>query len=427
VASNDLNAPLGQDKRKRSMPKLPVAAPQLLAGVLGLSGLIVVAWATFVHDPLGGEPTAVVAAKLSPATQGDRIAGSDGKQHAHHDGAQGAPPDAAAVAAAAAPPPGSKTVTIIDGSSGARQQYTIPGNSSANTPGNSSANAPGNSSSGNAGNSSAGTPATLLDPKLLETTRHGAIPKIGPDGTRPSARYAQSRELPPNKKDSPLIAIVVGGLGISASGTADALSKLPPAVTLALTPYGADLEKLAERARAEKHEILLQVPMEPFDYPDNDPGPQTLLTSLTSEQNIDRLHWLMSRFQGYVGIMSFMGTRFTASEQGLTPVLRDAAQRGLIFVDDGSSARSVAGQLAGAHNLPFAKADVVLDTVPTSVEIDRALARLEVKARESGTAVGFATAQPGTVARIAEWAKKAEAQGILLVPITMVAIKAKSS
>jgi polysaccharide deacetylase 2 family uncharacterized protein YibQ len=96
-------------------------------------------------------------------------------------------------------------------------------------------------------------------------------------------------------------------------------------------------------------------------------------------------------------------------------------------VDDGSSARSVASQLAGSHNLPFAKADIVLDTVPTQVEIDRALARLEMKARESGTAVGFATAQPGTIARVAEWAKKAEAKGILLVPITMVAIKAKSS
>ena len=77
--------------------------------------------------------------------------------------------------------------------------------------------------------------------------------------------------------------------------------------------------------------------------------------------------------------------------------------------------------------LPFAKADIVLDTVPTPVEIDRALARLEMKARESGTAVGFATAQPVTIARIAEWAKKVESQGILLVPISMVAIKAKSS
>jgi polysaccharide deacetylase 2 family uncharacterized protein YibQ len=399
VASDDLNAPLGQDKRKRLLPKLPVSAPQLVAGALGLSGLIVVAWATFVHDPLGGEPVAVVTTNTPAAPKAARDVDSDGKQHARYDGPQTTAPPVTPTQPE--PAPGSKTVTIIDGSSGARQQVTIPGNS--------------------------GAGAALLDPKLLETTRHGTIPKIGPDGTRPSARYAHPRQLSPNKKDSPIIAIVVGGLGISASGTADAFVRLPPTVTFALAPYGADLEKLAERARASEHEVLLQVPMEPFDYPDNDPGPQTLLTSLTSEQNIDRLHWLMSRFQGYVGLMSYMGARFTASEQGLTPVLRDAAQRGLIFVDDGSSTRSVAGQLAGSHNLPFAKADIVLDTVPTPVEIDRALARLEMKARESGTAVGFATAQPVTIARIAEWAKKVESQGILLVPISMVAIKAKSS
>jgi len=398
VAPNDLNAPLGQDKRKRP-PKLPVAAPQLLAGALGLSGLIIVAWAALVNDPLGGEPTAVVATKLTPATPTDRDVDSSGKQHARHDG----PAAPVADTAAAPPPPGSKTVTIIDGSSGAKQQVTIPGNSGA------------------------AAPNTLLDPKLLETTRHGAIPKIGPDGARASARYARPRQIPANKKDAPVIAIVVGGLGISASGTADAFTKLPATVTFALTPYGVDLEKMAERARAEEHEVLLQIPMEPFDYPDNDPGPQTLLTSLTPEQNVDRLQWLMSRFGGYVGIMSYMGARFTASEQGLSPVLREAAKRGLIYMDDGSNSRSIAGQLAGGQNLPFAKADIVIDTVPTPVEIDRALARLEMRARETGTAVGYATAQPGTIARIAEWAKKAEAQGILLVPITMVAIKAKSS
>jgi polysaccharide deacetylase 2 family uncharacterized protein YibQ len=220
---------------------------------------------------------------------------------------------------------------------------------------------------------------------------------------------------------------VIGGLGISASGTADAFAKLPATVTFALAPYGTDLEKLADRARADAHELLLQVPMEPFEYPDNDPGPQTLLTSLTTAQNIDRLYWLMSRFQGYVGLVNYMGARFTASEQGLAPVLRDVAKRGLIYVDDGSSARSIAGQIAGTNNLPFAKTDVVLDAVPTPIEIDRALARLEMKARDTGFAVGFATAQPATIARVADWAKKVEARGIFLVPITMVAIKAKSS
>ena len=74
-----------------------------------------------------------------------------------------------------------------------------------------------------------------------------------------------------------------------------------------------------------RHEILLQIPMEPFDYPDNDPGPQTLLTSLPPEQNIDRLYWHLSRFQGYAGIANFMGARFVATDAVMQPIIREAA------------------------------------------------------------------------------------------------------
>ena len=167
--------------------------------------------------------------------------------------------------------------------------------------------------------------------------------------------------------------------------------------------------------------------MEPFDYPDNDPGPQTLLTTLSLEQNLDRLHWLMSRFQGYVGIANNMGARFTSAEQALAPILKETARRGLIYVDDGSSPRSVAGQIAGANNLPFAKAELILDAVPTSAHIDKALAKLEALAREHGSAVGVASALPTSIERITQWAKGAEVRGIVLVPITAVAIKPKSS
>ncbi len=406
MASDDLNAPLGQNKKKR-LPKLPANAPQLLAVLLGLFGLAVAAWSIFVNDPLGGEPVAVVATAPPRCDAMPSRMPRPLEQHYRHDGQAATAPNGAAAAKIAgeppAPPPGAKTVTIIDGSSGKSRDVLIPG----------------------AGNG--GAPKAPLDPKLSEPSRHGAIPKIGPDGARAFALYAEKREVPDNKKDWPRIAVIVGGLGISASGTADALAQLPAPVTFALAPYGSELEKLAEQARAQKHEVLLQVPMEPFDYPDNDPGPQTLLTSLSPEQNVDRMHWLMSRFQGYVGMLSYMGGKFTASEASLSPVLREAAKRGLIYVDDGASARSIASQLAGSQNLPFAKTDIVLDTVPTPTEIDHALARLELSAREHGTAVGLATALPATVARIAEWAKAVEGKGFVLVPITMVAVKAKSS
>jgi polysaccharide deacetylase 2 family uncharacterized protein YibQ len=134
------------------------------------------------------------------------------------------------------------------------------------------------------------------------------------------------------------------------------------------------------------HELLLQVPMEP---------PRTLLTSFANEQNLDWLHWLMSRMRGYVGLMNYMGSKFTAAEESLGPVLREASKRGLIYVDDGGSTRSVAGQVAGSQNLPFAKADVVLDASPSPTEIERALTRLEMAARDNGTAVVLASARPG--------------------------------
>jgi polysaccharide deacetylase 2 family uncharacterized protein YibQ len=270
-------------------------------------------------------------------------------------------------------------------------------------------------------------PLAALDQRLVESSRHGLIPKLGPDGTKPADAYGRPAVPLPGKPDAPRIALVVTGLGISAAGTNDAFVKLPSAVTFAFAPYGGDLEKLAARARGDGHEILLQVPMEPFDYPDSDPGPQTLLTTLTADQNLDRLHWLMSRFQGYVGLVNFMGERFTGTEAAFTPMLRETAKRGLIYFDDGSSARSLAGKLASANNLPFAKAGLVIDAVPAAGEIDRALTQLEATARERGVAIGTAGSLPVTIERLSKWAKGAAQRGILLVPLTSIAGKAKSS
>jgi polysaccharide deacetylase 2 family uncharacterized protein YibQ len=393
VAADDLNAPLGQGPGRKPRFRLRIAPLTAIAAALGSVIFVFLLWVAFAHDPTGGEPVAIVSAAPSPpasVAQPKDMPGSAAlaAQNSH----DGKPAPGAAK-------PAGQTVTIIDGSSGKREEVVIPGGASQNG-----------------------------DAALLEKSRHGLIPRIGTDGTRPAEAYAQAPTVPPGADpNGPRIAVVVGGLGISASVTSDALMKLPEAVTLAFAPYASDLVSLARKAREKGHEILLQIPMEPLDYPDNDPGPQTLLTSMSPDQNIDRLHWLLSRAQGYVGVTGLMGARFSANEQALAPILRDVAKRGLIYVDDGGSPRSLAGQMAGGNNLPFAKADVVLDAVPMPNEIDRALTRLEALARERGTAVGIATGSPATLDRIGKWAKGAAGRGILLVPISAVAAKPKSS
>ncbi len=300
-----------------------------------------------------------------------------------------------------------KTVTIIDGSSGARRDIVIPGD----TPDKAEADA---------------APVMMagIDQRLLEKSRYGMIPVVS-DGLKPFTVYAAEADRAKAAK-MPVVAIVVAGLGVGAAKTTDAIMKLPPAVTLAFTPYGSDPAKLAERARAQRHEILLQIPMEPFDYPDNDPGPQTLLTSLAPDQNLDRLYWHLSRFQGYAGIANFMGARFVVTDAVMQPIVREAAKRGLGYLDDGSAPRSVAPTLAAGQAMPFAKADLSIDAVLTSAEIDRALAKLETQAKERGTAIGIASALPISIERIGVWIKALESHGIMLVPLTTAMLKSKS-
>ena len=392
--ADDLSVPLGQEMlRGKRRYRLPFTGTQLLAVVLGLFLVTFLGFAIFNDNPLGGEPIAHIALRQPvPAQENPAAAPSAATQPVLNS----APKEAA--------PGERKTITIIDGSSGARQDVVI---------------------SGDAADKADAAPAMMagIDQRLLETSRYGMIP-VAADGLKPFTAYAAEADRAKAGK-MPVVAIVVGGLGVGAAKTTDAIMKLPPAVTLAFTPYGSDPAKLAERARAQRHEILLQIPMEPFDYPDNDPGPQTLLTTLAPEQNLDRLYWHLSRFQGYAGIANFMGARFVATDAVMQPILREAAKRGLGYLDDGSSPRSVAATLATGQAMPFAKADLSIDAVPTSVEIDRSLAKLESLAKERGTVVGIASALPISIERISVWIKTLESRGIMLVPLTTAMLKSR--
>lgn len=405
--ADDLSAPLGQDKpRRKRRLGLPFTAMQLLAVMLGLFLVTFAGFAIFNKDPLGGEPMTRIAIREPKATE-EKPAAS-GQEQGQGQG-QTSKHETKETAKQAGE---QKTVTMIDGSTGARHDVVIGAGDAADK--------------GEAAAASAPPPVMAgIDPKLLEKSRYGMIPVVAGD-LKPFNVYAADADRAKAAK-TPVVAIVIGGLGVGAAKTTDAIMKLPAAVTLAFTPYGSDPGKLAERARAQRHEIFLQIPMEPYDFPDNDPGPQTLLTSLTTDQNMDRLYWHLSRMQGYAGITNFMGARFIATDAAMQPVIREAAKRGLGFFDDGSSPRSIAPQIAGSQAMPFGKGDIAIDAVPTPTEIDRALNKLEAAARERGAAIGTASALPVSIERISAWTRTLSDRGILLVPLTTVMLKSKSS
>ncbi|MCA1442077.1 divergent polysaccharide deacetylase family protein [Ensifer sp. IC4062] len=256
--------------------------------------------------------------------------------------------------------------------------------------------------------------AALPNEDLLEDSPQGRLPITGRDGLRPMDQYAR----PWSGARGTRIALVVGGLGLSQTGTQRAIRDLPPEVTLAFAAAGNSLQRWMQDARRDGHEILLQVPMEPFDYPDNDPGPQALRVSLSATKNLAELHRSMGQITNYTGIMNYLGGRFLSDADALEPVMRDLGKRGLLFLDDGTSAQSLSGTLAGAFDVPHGFADIIVDGELNRGAILRKLDELERVARRNGTAIGVASAFEESVAAISEWMQEAGGRGIEFVGVS---------
>ncbi|SHF98053.1 divergent polysaccharide deacetylase family protein [Devosia limi] len=374
--ANDLGTPLTGRKRK-SVPEgasgrrgLPLAR-----GLFAIIAIIIVGFAAriaLVDDPNGGRPTQEAA--ITSSQNGNSVANSVAT-------------GPVTITADPGQFPAGSTIITVDNSGGAPANVSPSGLPAAN--------------------------GTI--PDLSEETAEGPIPRISPTGQTPFAAYSRAPTVAP-APGTGQIALIVTGLGINEQGSLDAIDALPEDVTLAFAPYGKTLQSTVAAARAGGHEVFLEIPLEPFDYPQNDPGPQTLLTGEPPRANLDKLFWLMARFGGYAGVINNMGARFTASAADFSPVMEELGARGLGYVDDGSSNRSLAPQLAAGNKVPFSRVDMVIDNNPARDPIQAALASLEIKARQNGSAIGILSALPISVQTVTEWARALDSKGLMLVP-----------
>ncbi|EFO32960.1 conserved hypothetical protein [Roseibium sp. TrichSKD4] len=372
MANEDLSAPLGLGKRR--FLRLPFGLIGI--GIVSVFATVALIWIGIVDDPLGGEPTAVI-----PLSTADGLASRDIEVveiRPAMDGELG------------------PSLRKNGGDQRLGPRYELMDQEALNA--------------------AAGGLPNYPDPRVSERTGFGFLPRIGSEGVRPLDAYARPFET--EFASTPKIAIVITGLGLSEAGTQNVLDQLPADTTLGLSPYGANLDRWIQGARTKGHEIVLSLPMEPFDFPDNDPGPHTLLVSLTQSELTERLTWLLTRITNYVGVMPEMGARYTSTRPTLQLLMEKLRDRGLMFVDNGTSSRSVADEIAEETTTPFSGVDVVLDAVPREDEINAKLLQLEGIARARGVAVATGSALPVTVRQIEKWARDLEERGLLLVPVS---------
>jgi polysaccharide deacetylase 2 family uncharacterized protein YibQ len=212
----------------------------------------------------------------------------------------------------------------------------------------------------------------------------------------------------------PRIAIVVIGLGLLHSETAEAIDELPSEVTLSFSPYSHGLEGWIGEARSLGHEVMLDLPMIQSGQgiettTADESNPQAVDSGIGESDNLRRLDWVLARGQDYVGVASVDASGISATASGLGLVLGDISRHGLMFLGPAEP---------GGLGLPRAVADLSIDDRPDRDYIDGRLAELERRARETGYAVGVALGYPVTIERLALWSRGLEQKNLALAPVS---------
>ncbi|MEC7289068.1 MAG: divergent polysaccharide deacetylase family protein [Pseudomonadota bacterium] len=219
-----------------------------------------------------------------------------------------------------------------------------------------------------------------------------------------------------NTDGKPTVSLIVSGLGTNATRTRAAIDELPPEVTLSFAPTSDNLRTWVRRARRAGHEVLIELPMEPYDYGRQRPHPQVMQVGVSADTNKERLAKLLARTPGYVGVMNYQGAKFATEAGAVSPIVDELSAKGLAFFEDGSLIRSEFEASARTSGLAFGKTTAWIDARPVADEISQKLLVLETTALERGHALGNSMPFPVTIDLLKEWLPTLDEKGIALAP-----------
>ncbi|MCR9079509.1 MAG: divergent polysaccharide deacetylase family protein [Hyphomonadaceae bacterium] len=240
----------------------------------------------------------------------------------------------------------------------------------------------------------------------------------------PLAKNARAFSNPDGK---PTVSLIVSGLGTNATRTRAAINELPPEVTLSFAPTSDNLRTWVRQARRAGHEVLIELPMEPYDYGRQRPHAQVMQVGVSADTNRQRLSKLLARAPGYVGVMNYQGAKFATEQAAVDPVVAELRAKGLAFFEDGSLIRSEFEGSSRNAGLAFGKATAWVDARPVADEISQQLLVLETTARERGAALGTSMPFPVSIDLLKEWIPTLEEKGIALAPASYYAKRSLSA
>jgi len=253
------------------------------------------------------------------------------------------------------------------------------------------------------------------------------VAKIPPPLSPPREPPNPTPNLPPDWKGEPpaRIAIIIDDLGFNAESTQLVLSlKIP--LTVSILPFYPYSKKSVEWAHQAGKEVLLHIPMEPVSNPaEARPGKGVLIYGSSRAEIERQVGEDLTELPSVSGASSHMGSLFTTDSEGMRVVFRTLKKRGLFFVDNLTTNKSVTKKIASEEGLKYFLRNVFIDDDLKRGSILQQLEKAEKIAREKGLAIAVGHPHPETISALRDWIPEAQAGGITFVRISELLDKEK--
>lgn len=219
-----------------------------------------------------------------------------------------------------------------------------------------------------------------------------------------------------SEPECPKLAIVIDDLGRSLKSAVD-FASLDIPLTFAVFPKLSESHAVAGYFISRQRDIMLHMPMEPRDFPAQNPGPGAIFMGMDAQELQQEVLEDLASVPGIIGINNHMGSRLTADSQKMDQVMATLKGRNLFFLDSRTIADSVAYKSALKAGIPALQRDVFLDN-DRDVEkiLDQFLVLIEI-AKVKKQAIGIGHPYPETLKALTKVSEIADSAGVEIVPV----------
>lgn len=190
------------------------------------------------------------------------------------------------------------------------------------------------------------------------------------------------------KDKTPRIAIIIDDIGYDRK-LAYALFELNPDITFSVLPFSPFGRQISKNLHKKGAELMLHLPMEPVQYPEVNPGPGAILSSMSPDVLLAQLKKDLNEIPHVIGVNNHMGSKVTANSSQMNQVFTILKKNNLFFIDSRTAPKSQGKASARLLRIRFAQRDVFLDNFQDDAYISGQLKELVELAQKHGTAIGI--------------------------------------